>query len=92
MTDSTSQADSNEPDATTPDSNQPDTGAKKPDPTGVEGANPALDDTGNVKAAEVGEAPEPPGNPEELDLTPEGLADEPAKQEDPDSPAEPENS
>ena len=92
MTDSTSQADSNEPDATTPDSNQPDTGAKKPDPTGVEGANPALDDTGNVKAAEVGEAPEPPENPEELDLTPEGLADEPAKQEDPDSPAEPENS
>ena len=92
MTDSTSQADSNEPDATTPDSGEPRTGAKKPDPTGVEGANPALDDTGNVKAAEVGEAPEPPENPEELDLTPEGLADEPAKQEDPDSPAEPENS
>ena len=27
-------------------------------PTGVEGANPALDDTGNYKAAEVGDAPE----------------------------------
>lgn len=74
------------------DSSAPDTGSKKPDPTGVEGANPALDDTGNLKAAEVGESPEPPENVEDLDLTPEGLADEPAKQEDPDSPAEPENS
>ncbi|WP_104173264.1 hypothetical protein [Arthrobacter sp. Y81] len=87
MTDSTSQADSNEPDAT-----KPGTGAKKKDPTGVEGANPALDDTGDLKAAEVGEAPEPPENLEDLDLTPGGLADEPAKQEDPDSPVEPENS
>ena len=85
MTDSTTKPDSTEPDATEP--------ASKPkDPTGVEGANPALDDTGDLKAAEVGEAPEPPENPEDLDLTPEGLADEPAKQEDPDSPAEPENS
>ena len=45
-----------------------------------------------LKAAETGEAPEAPENVEDLDLTPEGLADEPAKQEDPDSPAEPENS
>ena len=67
-------------------------GSGKPDPTGVEGANPALDDTGNLKAAEVGEAPEAPENLQDLDLTPEGLADEPAKQEDPDSPAKPENS
>lgn len=81
-----------EPDTTAADNSAPDTGAKKPDPTGVEGANPALDDTGNVKAAEVGDSPEPPENVEDLDLTPEGLADEPAKQEDPDSPAEPENS
>lgn len=74
------------------DSSAPDTGTKKADPTGVEGANPALDDTGNDKAAEVGESPEPPENVEDLDLTPEGLADEPAQQEDPDSPVEPENS
>ena len=67
-------------------------GPGRTDPTGVEGANPALDDTGNFKAAEVGESPEPPENVEDLDLTPAGLADEPAKQEDPDSPAEPENS
>jgi hypothetical protein len=74
------------------DSSASDLGSKKADPTGVEGANPALDDTGNLKAAEVGESPEPPENVEDLDLTPEGLADEPAKQEDPNSVAEPENS
>jgi hypothetical protein len=68
------------------------TETKKPDPTTVEGANPALDDTGRLKAAEVGDAPEPPEHPEDLDLTPEGLADEPAKQEDPESLAKPENS
>ena len=34
-----------------PDSNEPDTGSKKPDPTGVEGANPALDDPGDTKAS-----------------------------------------
>ena len=82
MTDSTVQ----------PESSEPDTAPKKADPTGVEGANPALDDTGNFKAAETGEAPEAPDNVEDLDLTPAGLADEPAKEEDPDSPAEPENS
>ncbi|KQN94804.1 hypothetical protein [Arthrobacter sp. Leaf69] len=82
MTDSTVQ----------PESNEPDTAPKKADPTGVEGANPALDDTGDFKAAETGEAPEAPENVEDLDLTPAGLADEPAKEEDPDSPAEPENS
>jgi hypothetical protein len=69
-----------------------DSGSGKPDPTGVVGANPALDDTGNPKAAEVGEAAEAPENLEDLDLTPAGLADEPAKEEDPDSPAMPENS
>jgi len=82
MTDSTIQ----------PEGSEPDTTPKEKDPTGVEGANPALDDTGNFKAAEVGESPEPPENVEDLDLTPAGLADEPAKQEDPDSPAQPENS
>ena len=76
----------------TDSSSEPATGSKKADPTGVEGANPALDDTGKYKAAEAGESPEPPENVEDLDLTPEGLAGEPAKQEDPDSPAEPENS
>lgn len=80
-------------DSTTgPESSEPNTESKKADPTGVEGANPALDDTGNFKAAEVGESPEPPENVEDLDLTPAGLADEPAKEEDPDNPAKPENS
>lgn len=79
-------------DTTQPDSTEPDSGSGKPDPTGVEGANPALDDTGNLKAAETGEAPEAPENLEDLDLTPAGLANEPAEQEDPDSLAEPENS
>ena len=79
-------------DTTQPDSTEPASGSGKPDPTGVKGANPALDDTGNLKAAETGEAPEAPENLEDLDLTPAGLSDEPAKQEDPDSLAEPENS
>jgi hypothetical protein len=84
--------DATEPETAQPESTKPTSGSGKPDPTGVVGANPALDDTGNPKAAEVGEAAEPPENLEELDLTPAGLADEPAKQEDPDSPAQPENS
>ena len=77
---------------TQPESTEPASGSGKPDPTGVEGANPALDDTGKLKAAETGEAPEAPENVEDLDLTPAGLSDEPAKQEDPDSLAKPENS
>jgi hypothetical protein len=68
------------------------TETKKPDPTVVEGTNPALDDTGHIKAEEVGEAPQAPEDPENLDLTPKGLSDEPAKQEDPESLASPENS
>jgi hypothetical protein len=87
MTNGTTQPGSSEPDAT--DSG---TGAGTTDPTVVEGANPALDDTGQPKAKEVGEAPEPPKDAENLDLTPEGLSDEPAKQEDPESLAKPENS
>ncbi|WP_461172377.1 hypothetical protein M1D93_15470 [Arthrobacter sp. Z1-9] len=67
-------------------------GSGTQDPTGVEGANPALDDTGNVKAAEMGEAPQAPENTEDLDLTPQGLSDEPAKQEDEQSLAKPDNS
>ncbi|AUZ35786.1 hypothetical protein C3B78_15935 [Arthrobacter sp. PGP41] len=67
-------------------------GSGKKDPTVVEGANPALDDTGNLKAAETGEAPEAPENAEDLDLTPQGLSDEPAKQEDQESLAKPDNS
>jgi len=97
MTDSTTQPTGGEPDTTAAESagpagTAPETGSKAKDPTGVEGANPALDDTGNVKAAEVGESPAPPENVEDLDLTPEGLADAPAKQEDAANPAEPENS
>jgi hypothetical protein len=74
------------------DSDTPGTGSGTKDPTGIEGANPALDDTGNLKAAETGEAPEAPENTEDLDLTPQGLSDEPAKQEDQDSLAKPDNS
>ena len=81
MTDSTIQ----------PESSEPDTAPKKADPTGIEGANPALDDTGNFKAAEVGESPEPPENLENLDLTPAGLANESAEQEDTDTLVDPEN-
>lgn len=81
-----------QPDSKEPEGADASSGSGKPDPTGVEGANPALDDTGKLKAAETGEAPEAPGNLEDLDLTPAGLSDEPAKQEDPDSPAKPGNS
>ena len=84
--------DATQPESTEPAGTEPASGSGKPDPTGVVGANPALDDTGNPKAAEVGEAPEAPENLEDLDLTPAGLADEPAKEEDPESPAKPENS
>ncbi|VXB98371.1 conserved hypothetical protein [Arthrobacter sp. 9AX] len=95
MTDEPTQSDGNDPtntgsSSTAPLNAQP--GDKPKDPTGVEGANPALDDTGNVKASETGEAPEAPENTENLDLTPQGLSDEPAKEEDPDSLAKPDNS
>jgi hypothetical protein len=83
-------------DTTQPDNTEPGTadtaGSGTKDPTGVEGSNPALDDTGSPKADELGEAAEQPKDPQNLDLTPEGLSDEPAKQEDPDSVAKPENS
>ncbi|MEO8283796.1 MAG: hypothetical protein ABI568_10385 [Pseudarthrobacter sp.] len=83
--------DATQPDDTTPHTDSANTGGTQ-DPTGVEGANPALDDTGKPKAAETGEAAEQPEDPQNLDLTPEGLSDEPAQQEDPDSVAKPENS
>ncbi|MGX1159727.1 hypothetical protein FBY31_1911 [Arthrobacter sp. SLBN-100] len=67
-------------------------GSGTKDPTGVEGSNPALDDTGNLKAAETGDAPEAPENTGDLDLTPQGLSNEPAKQEDDQSLAKPDNS
>ncbi|MDZ4091888.1 MAG: hypothetical protein U1D68_11860 [Arthrobacter sp.] len=85
------QPETTEPEGTEPNSTEPDSGSGKQDPTGVEGANPALDDTGDLKAAEFGEAPEAPENLEDLDLTPSGLANEPASQKDPDSTADPEN-
>ncbi|MCO4276628.1 hypothetical protein NG701_19785 [Pseudarthrobacter sp. HLT3-5] len=91
--------DTTQPDNTEPETEEPapgtepsTTGSGTKDPTVVEGANPALDDTGKPKASEVGEAPEQPKDPQNLDLTPEGLSDEPAKEEDPDSLAKPENS
>jgi hypothetical protein len=97
MTNETTEAQDNDPSNTGSSSTPPlnagaGAGSGKNDPTVVEGANPALDDTGNVKAAETGEAPEAPENTEDLDLTPQGLSDEPAKQEDPDSLAKPDNS
>lgn len=79
-------------DAAQPDNTEPAHTGGQPDPTGVVGQNPALDDTGKPKAGEVGEAAEPPEDLQNLDVTPEGLAEEPASQEDPESPAEPENS
>ena len=90
MTDDATQPEGTEPEGTEPANTGPASGSGKKDPTGVEGANPALDDTGGLKAAETGEAPEAPENLEDLDLTPAGLANEPAKQEDPDSTADPE--
>lgn len=91
MTDETTQPETTQPVSTEPEGTEPDSGSGKQDPTGVEGANPALDDTGDLKAAETGEAPEAPENLEDLDLTPSGLANEPASQKDPDSTADPEN-
>ena len=90
MPNDTTQPDNTEPDTAESDTPGASTGTK--DPTGVEGANPALDDTGSPKTDEVGDAPEQPEDPQNLDLTPEGLSDEPAKEEDPDSVAKPENS
>ncbi|CAM3123128.1 hypothetical protein PSET11_01399 [Arthrobacter ulcerisalmonis] len=76
--------------STAPDN---DPAAEKPkDPTGVDGANPALDDNGHAKADQTGDTAEQPENVEDLDLTPDGLADEPAKEEEPDSPVKPGNS
>ena len=91
MTDETTQPETTQPVGTEQEGTEQTSGSGKQDPTGVEGANPALDDTGDLKAAETGEAPEAPENLEDLDLTPSGLANEPAKQEDPDSTADPEN-
>jgi hypothetical protein len=93
MTNEPTSIDENDPTNTGSSSTAPlNAGSGSKDPTGVEGANPALDDTGQLKAAETGEAPEAPENTEDLDLTPQGLSDEPAKQEDPESPAKPDNS
>jgi hypothetical protein len=88
--------DATQPGTTEPADEKPaHTGSGTKDPTGIEGGNPALDDTGKVKAEEIGEPAEQPEDPESLDLKPKGLEDEPAGQEEPDSagqPAEPENS
>jgi hypothetical protein len=94
MTDEPTSIDENDPTNTGSSSTAPLNGAGSgtKDPTGVEGSNPALDDTGNVKAGETGEAPAAPENSGDLDLTPQGLSDEPAKQEDPESLAKPDNS
>lgn len=95
MTNEPTSIDENDPTNTGSSSTAPlhtGAGSGTKDPTVVEGANPALDDTGNPKASETGEAPQPPENPESLDLTPQGLSDEPAKEEDKESLAKPDNS
>lgn len=95
MTNEPTSIDENDPTNTGSSSTAPlnaGAGSGSKDPTGVEGANPALDDTGNVKAGETGGAPQAPENTEDLDLTPQGLSDEPAKQEDKESLAKPDNS
>jgi hypothetical protein len=97
MTNEPTQIDENDPTNTGSSSTAPlnaheGAGSGTKDPTVVEGSNPALDDTGGLKAAETGDAPEAPENTEGLDLTPQGLSDEPAKQEDPESLAKPDNS
>ncbi|MCU1565391.1 MAG: hypothetical protein JWQ56_328 [Pseudarthrobacter sp.] len=95
MTNEPTQIDENDPTNTGSSSTAPlnaGEGSGTKDPTVVEGANPALDDTGDLKAAETGDAPEAPQNTEGLDLTPQGLSDEPAKEEDPESLAKPDNS
>jgi hypothetical protein len=85
MTNEPTQIDENDPtntgsSSTAPLNAQEGAGSGTKDPTGVEGANPALDDTGSLKAGETGEAPQAPENTENLDLTPQGLSDEPAKE------------
>jgi hypothetical protein len=93
MTDETTSIDENDPTNTGSSSTAPlNAGSGTKDPTGVEGANPALDDTGKAKAGETGDAPQAPENFENLDLTPQGLSGEPAKQEDEESLAKPDNS
>jgi hypothetical protein len=95
MTNDPTSIDENDPTNTGSSSTPPlhsGAGSGSKDPTAVEGANPALDDTGKTKASETGEAPEPPANTEDLDLTPQGLSDEPAKEEDKESLAKPDNS
>ena len=100
MTNETTQAEDNDPTNTGSSSTAPlpdgsagtSSGSGTKDPTGVEGANPALDDTGGLKAKETGESPEAPDNHGDLDLTPQGLSKEPAKQEDQDRRATPDNS
>ena len=93
MTNEPTRIDEDDPTNTGSSSTAPmNTGSGTKDATGVEGANPALDDTGGLKAAETGEAPQAPENTEGLDLTPQGLSDEPAKEEDKESLAKPDNS
>jgi hypothetical protein len=80
--------DPDQQDYTTPENVEAHTETARP--TGTEGDNPALEDTGHSKAAEGKNAERK--NPEDMDLTPLGLSDEPARQEDPESFAKPENS
>lgn len=82
--------DPGQPDKTTPENIEAPTQSAEPSTGGTEGENPALDDTGRRKAA-PGEAVEGK-DADDMELTPLGLSDEPAKEEDPDSFAKPENS
>ncbi|UZX04388.1 hypothetical protein F8G81_18555 [Arthrobacter sp. CDRTa11] len=73
------------PDYTTPENVEAHTETAQP-PTGTEGDNPASAKTAPADTASAGK------DAEGMDLTPEGLSDEPAKQEDPASVVKPENS
>lgn len=80
--------DTTQPDNTTPENIEAHTETAQPPARGTEGENPALDDTGGNKAAEAAEGKDA----DDMELTPLGLSDEPAKEEDPESFAKPENS
>ncbi|WP_309108013.1 hypothetical protein [Arthrobacter sp.] len=82
--------DTTQPDNTTPENIEAHTETAQPPAGGTEGENPALDDTGRSKAA-PGEAAKGK-DADDMELTPLGLSDEPAKEEDPESFAKPENS
>jgi hypothetical protein len=80
--------DPGQPDKTTPENIEAHTETAPPPTRGMEGENPAPDDTGDKKAGETAARKDA----DDMELTPLGLSGEAAKEEDPDSFAKPENS